>query len=172
MQPRSRYLYFLACLGMLLIAAGPLTGAKAQVKKASTAELTQQAEVVAVGKVAEIQSEWNATQTMIRTRVSISVDDFIKGNEPGGTITVYVPGGEIGTVGELYSHTPKFSSKEEVVVFAAKNKEGRYAVSGGPEGKFSVRRDAATGQRMVTETMSLEQLTNDVRAASLEIKGN
>ncbi len=172
MQTPLRQFSILVGTGILLLAAAPFTGVFAQVKSVPTDELARRAEVVAVGKVTGVQSEWNADQTMIRTRVTVSVDEFVKGNEPGGTLTLYVPGGEIGTVGEMYSHTPKFKGKEEVVVFAAKNFQGIYNVSGGSEGKFSVRRDETTGNRMVTETMSLEQLKNEVRAASLEYKGD
>jgi hypothetical protein len=94
------------------------------------ADLSKRSDVVAVGKVASLKAEWTADKQRIQTRVTLSVDDYVKGNE-GKSMELVVPGGEVGAVGELYSHMPKFSQGEEVVVFAAKDKKGRFRVVSG-----------------------------------------
>jgi hypothetical protein len=171
MSTAFRYPHFVKYAGVLVFTASFMVGASAQTKTLTTTELAQRAEVVAVGKVTGLESEWNEARTMIRTRVTVAVDEYVKGSEPGSTITIYVPGGEIGMVGEIYSHTAKFRTKENVVVFAEKDSQNRYRISGGTEGKLSVKADEKTGKRMVTGTMSLDQLTSKVRAAIQEQRG-
>ena len=65
---------------------------------------------------------------MIRTRVTLSVDQFVKGGSPQNSLTIYIPGGEIDGVGEVYSHMPTFRQNEDVVVFAEKDRDDRYRV--------------------------------------------
>ncbi|MBF8296576.1 MAG: hypothetical protein HW389_3121 [Bacteroidetes bacterium] len=134
-----------------------------QTKLASTTELAQRAEVVAVGKVTSLVSEWNETRTMIRTRVTVAVQEYVKGATSDKLLTLYVPGGEVGGVGELYTHMPSFRPDEDVVVFAEKDKQNRYRVSNGLQGKLTVKRDKGTGALMVSEGRTLENLTNEVK---------
>jgi len=136
-----------------------------QTKLASTSELALRAEIVAVGKVASLISEWNENRSMIRTRVTLSVDQFVKGGHGSPTLTLYVPGGEVGAVGEVYSDMPTFRPDEEVVVFAERDVENRYRVSGGPQGKLTVLRDKTTGVPMVAPGQTLEMLTSEVKQA-------
>ena len=53
-------------------------------------ELARRAEVVVVGKVTAKRSEWNSDKTRIYTRVTIDVDDCLKGTS-GKSIEVLVP---------------------------------------------------------------------------------
>ena len=136
-----------------------------QSKPALAEELAARAEVIAIGKVTGIQSEWNEARTMIRTRVTLSVDQFVKGGLSQNAMTIYVPGGEIDGVGEIYSHMPTFRQNEDVVVFAEKDRENRYRVSQGSQGKFSVETDKATGKAMISGGRSLDELTTQLRIA-------
>ncbi len=136
-----------------------------QIKPASTSELALRAEVVAVAKVASLVSEWNENRTMIRTRVTLSVVEFVKGGNNSRTLTIYVPGGEVGEVGEVYSDMPAFRPDEEVVVFAERDTQNRYRVSAGPQGKLTVNRDKMTGLPMVSPGRTLETLTSEVKQA-------
>ncbi len=153
----------LAVLGLTTSMGIP--AARAQISSVTTAELTRQADVVAVGRVSSLLPEWNETRTRIRTRVVISVSEFVKGSNAGSTLTVYVPGGEIDGVGEMYSDMPAFRKDEDVMVFAAKDKNERYHVAGGVEGKYSIKTDAATGARLVSGVAPLAQIVAQVRSA-------
>jgi hypothetical protein len=141
----------------------------AQSSLVSTDDLSRRAEVVAIGKVTELRSEWNETHTMIRTRVTVSVDQYIKGGTRGTPLTLYVPGGEVGGVGEVYSDMPAFRPDEEVVVFAERDTQNHYRISAGPQGKLTVTRDKVTGIPMVSGGRTLETLKNEVKH-SVEIQ--
>jgi hypothetical protein len=143
-----------------------------QSKIATTDELAKRAEVVAVGKMTGLVSEWNETRTMIRTRVTVTVDQYVKGGVSANTLTIYVPGGEVGGVGEVYSDMPIFRRDEDVVVFAERDKQNRYRVTAGPQGKLTLKRDAITGKVMVSAGRSLDELTKEVKRAAQVQDGN
>lgn len=136
-----------------------------QTKLVSTAELAQRAEVVAVGTVTSLVPEWNENHSRIQTRVNLAVSEFLKGNNSSQSLTIVVPGGEIGGVGEIYSDMPRFRTAEEVFVFAKKDAHGLYRVAGGDQGKYSLQRDAVTGRLSVAGDRSLEEFSSTVRKA-------
>ena len=136
----------------------------AQEKALMLDEMTKQADVVVVGKVTTKRSEWNSDKTRIYTRVTIDVDDCLKGTS-GKSIEVFVPGGEVGRVGELYTHMPKFSKDENVIVFAEKDRSGRYRVAGASGGKYSVKKDEKTGERIVSNRVPLDRFKEEIRRA-------
>lgn len=127
-------------------------------------ELTDQAEIVAVGTVAGMKPEWNADKTRIFTRVTVSVSEILKG---GGEqqLSILTPGGEIGEVGEMYFGTPRFAKDEEVVVFVKKGPDRVFTVVGGAQGKATITRETTTGAKMVGQTMKLDELVANVKAA-------
>ncbi len=135
-----------------------------QTKPVTVEELTQKAEVIAVGQVRDMVSEWDETGTRIRTRVLLSVDQFVKGTGSGNTLTLYVPGGEVGSVGEIYSHMPVFKREEQVIVFANQDKLHHYRVTEGQEGKFTIEKDMRTGISVVPGHATLDVFTSRVKA--------
>jgi len=143
-----------------LLGIGSLLAASAfgQSNAAMAEQLAARAEVIAIGKVTGVESEWNETHTMIRTRVTLSVDQFVKGGSSQNALTIYVPGGEIDGVGEIYSHMPTFRRDEDVVVFAEKDRDNRYRVSAGSQGKFLVEKNTTTGKAMIAGGRSLDDL--------------
>jgi hypothetical protein len=140
--------------------------APAQHTPVTTDELTQQADLIVVGKVAGLKAGWNTDRSRIFTTVTLAVDQTLKGDAGAGSITILVPGGEVDGVGELYSHTAQFKKDEEVVVFAKKDKQGRLRTTGGENGKLSVRKDAATGISLVSGETGLDEFTKKVRNAA------
>jgi len=78
-------------------------------------------------------------------------------------MTIATPGGEVDGVGELYSHSARFAKDEQVVVFAEKDKQGRFRVSGGHEGKFTVSKDEASGIPLVSNSKRLEDFKTEIR---------
>lgn len=161
----SKRISFLAFASLLLISVFVPNSLKAQVLAASTEELSRRAEVIAIGKVSGLVSEWNEAHTMIRTRVTMSVDQYVKGGVEGSALTLYIPGGEVDGVGEVYSDMPRFRAEEEVLVFANKDVSGQYRIAGGDQGKYSIQRDAVTGKLSVAGNKPLEDFTSSVRKA-------
>jgi hypothetical protein len=153
---------------LALFLALPGAGAISQSKEVSTEALAAQAEVVAVGKVSSLVPQWNEDHSRIVTRVTLSVQNYIKGGTAGQLLTLLVPGGEIDGVGELYSHTAVFQSDENVLVFAQKDPQGNYRVSAGQQGKYTVKKDDASGQLMVGGTRTLQEVTALVQKAVLD----
>ncbi len=149
----------LLCLVMLLT---PLT-LRSQPAKALSDQLSKEADVIVVGKVGRLVSEWNEDKSRIQTRITIAVSDIIKGEAGGSSITVVVPGGEVDGVGEWYSHMPRFENDEEVVVFAAKDSKGNLKVASGQQGKFTIKKDKETGARMLPNVGSLQEFTSHIK---------
>lgn len=142
-----------------------------QTKHLSTDELSKQAEVVAVGKVSGVKSQWDNNKSRIVTQVTMTVGEYLKGNA-GGEMTITSPGGEVDGVGEWYSHSPRFKNAEDVVVFARRDKQGHYRIAGGHEGKFSVKKDAASGKQVVNEHGSLDEFKSQIRKSVKANQGN
>jgi hypothetical protein len=128
-------------------------------------QLTARAELVAVGTVTALHSEWNAEATRIVTRVTLAVEHYLKGNRTENTLTVVVPGGEVGETGESYSHTARFRNSEHVVVFAESDGRGTYRITAGDRGKLSITEDPASRTAVVAEGLSLDVLKSRVRTA-------
>jgi hypothetical protein len=135
----------------------------------SIEDLTSQAGIIAVGKVSGVRSEWNEDRTRIRSIATINVGESLKGN-PGSTLDITTPGGEVGTVGELYTHMASFKKDEDVVVFAQKDKQGHLRVLGGSQGKFSLVKDQSTGTVTVASGLTLESFKSRI-ARTLNTRG-
>jgi hypothetical protein len=149
----------------MLALAGVTHSVSAQVRLTSTDDLTRQADIVVVGKVAGVKAGWNKEKTRIFTTVTVEVDEMLKGKGGESTVTIQTPGGEVDGVGEVYSHTARFAKDEDVVVFAEKDKSGNLRVAGGSEGKIAIRKDESTGRRRVADGISIEEFKARVKNA-------
>jgi hypothetical protein len=156
---------FLSLVAIAVTVCASWTHTTAQVRPLETAELTRQADVVVVGKVADVRSAWNHDRSRIQTTVTVVVDQTLKGAGGSGSIAIVTPGGEVDGVGEYYSHTARFRKDEDVVVFARKDSEGRFRVTAGEQGKVVIRRDDDTGVRTVAGESTLEAFVARVRDA-------
>jgi hypothetical protein len=150
-----------------LAVLGP--SARTQERALQTAELTRQADLVVVGRVADVRASWNHERTRIQTAVTVAVDQSLKGSAGGGSVTITTPGGEVDGVGEYYSHTARFTKDENVVVFARRSPDGNLRVTGGEQGKVAVRRDEATGARMVAGSVTLDAFIASVRGEAANV---
>ncbi len=152
--------------GFMLLACAVACAAMAagQSTQVAPEDLAGRADVVAVGKVSSLSSQWTADHSRIYTTVTLSVDQYLKGGNTGAPLTLQVAGGEVAGVGEIYSHTAAFKKDENVLVFAEKDRQGIYRVSHGQQGKFNVTKDAVTGKVFVGNR-SIEDVATAVRKA-------
>ncbi len=140
--------------------------APAQGRAMTTDELVKQSDVVVVGKVNQVKSEWSGDKSRIFTRVTLTVDQYLMGTGTGATLTLVTPGGEIDGVGEMYTHMPVFHKDEDVVVYAARDAHGAYRVTGGSQGKLMIDRDSDTGMQYVAGREPLQFYVAAVQKAA------
>jgi len=116
--------------------------AYSQQEQSKINNLSQQADVILKGRVTDKNAAWNENKTRIYTKVTLQVHEYLKGKEKQKTIEITYPGGEVGDVGEFYTHMPTFEAEEEVLVFLKKDKKNnRFEVIRGHEGKIRITRD-------------------------------
>ena len=150
---------------IILMYGGFLSASFAQDEKAVIKKLAMGADVILTGKVTKQNSSWNEDKTKIYTKATLKVDDYLKGSDNSGTIEVTYPGGEVGDVGELYSHMPRFTSDEEVLVFLKKDKNSSsYNVYDGEEGKITLIKDSKTGEKVTTSNVKVDHLRTQIKS--------
>ena len=164
LHTRSPLMLF-ALLTLLAAEAG------AQARALAPEELATRSQIIAVGTVTETRSEWNADHTRIQTVVTLAVDQYWKGTDAGATLTLIVPGGEVGETGELYSHTARFTPDETVLIFAGRDEAGHLRVTAGDRGKLVIHNDRTTGEPLVSEGVTLEVLKRRVLTALRAAEG-
>ncbi len=126
-------------------------------------DLAKRADVVLVGKVTAVRSEWNGDRSRIYTSVTLAVDQQIKGDQLSNSVIISTLGGEVDGVGEVYSHMARFKADEPVVVFAAADEHGQLRVVGGDAGKLTVTKDEMTGLQMVADREPLSVYTSRLK---------
>lgn len=123
------------------------------------------ADVIVTGKIIQQSSSWNEDNTRIYTRATIQVEEYLKGNNNSGPIIVSYLGGEVGEVGEMYSHMPRFEDNEEVLVFLKKDdKSTNYKVFNGEEGKINVIIDPKTGEKVTTSNVQINTIKTQIKS--------
>lgn len=161
---RSVSLILFALFAGVVSAIVSPSNALSQPAMALTEDLAHRADVVVVGKVTEVRSEWSADRSRIYSNVTVLVDEHIKGDESQQSVVIATFGGEVDGVGEVYSHTARFKTDEQVIVFAAADRQGRLKVVGGDEGKVTVTKDELTGLQMVADREPLTVFTLRLRS--------
>jgi len=152
-------------LCVLLIVGGFYSVSFSQLTSSEVESMSKNADLIITGKVMQQSSDWDETKTRIYTHATIQVEEYLKGSNTGSSIVVSYPGGEVGDIGELYSHTPKFENNEEVLVFLKKDKTGAsYKVVNGEEGKFTVISDAKTGEKVTTSNVQINSLKAQIKS--------
>jgi hypothetical protein len=151
-------------LSGLLLVCGMYYTTFAQQMNVELKDLSLGADVIITGKVTQLFSSWNDDNTRIYTRATIQVDEYLKGINTENSIIVTYPGGEVGEIGEKYSHMPTFQNNEEVLVFLKKNvKSSDYKVYNGENGKISVINDPKTGERVTTSNVQINSLKAQIK---------
>jgi len=135
---------------------------RAQGKNINLQKFTLESDAIITGKVIDKKSEWSSDKSRILTHVRIEVGEYLKGNE-GNNIMVTYLGGEVGGVGEIYSHMPDFADKEEVLVFVKKDSNDDFRVFGGEDGKLSITTDPGNTKKRVGENQSLSNMKTRIK---------
>lgn len=161
MKSLFRHPQFFLLLSFFLLTTGLQPG-RSQSRNDTPEELARSSDIVALGKVEHLASEWTEGKKTIVTRVTIRVDEFLKGGS-GQTLTVLVPGGEVDGVGEWYSHTARFKKDEQVVLFAKKQGTSEFHVTGGENGRLMVTKDPRTGASVVPGGIALDEIRKRVK---------
>ena len=126
--------------------------------------LSEGADLILTGKVTQQSSEWNVDKTRIYTNATIQVEDYLKGNINEASIVVTYLGGEIGDVGELYTHMPKFEDDEEILVFLQRSQStSTYKVFNGEDGKLSIVYDKNTGEQVTASNVQINSLKLQIK---------
>ena len=140
-----------------------------QQKETEMRALTESSDLIVVGKVLNTKAEWGVDKKGIYTDVTIEVDEYLKGQESESTITVRHPGGEVGEVGELYTHMPSFKKEEEMVLFVKKNNyDGKYRVYDGANGKIEIIKNKASGEQYTTSNKKVADLKKQIKSYQKE----
>ena len=149
---------------VIFLVSGYLLGAFAQMGQSELKILSENADVIVTGKVIQQNSSWNENKTRIFTRATIQVEETLKGSGLNSVVVNY-PGGEVGDIGEMYTHTPKFENDEEVLVFLEKDdKNTNYKVVNGEEGKINVLTDPKTGEKITASNVQINTLKAQIKS--------
>jgi hypothetical protein len=152
-------------LCVLIIVGGFLSAAFAQLTSSDIERMSKNADIIITGKVVEQNSNWNENNARIYTQATIQVEEYLKGGNNSGPVIVSYLGGEVGDVGEMYSHMPRFENNEEVLVFLKKDdKSTNYKVFNGEEGKINVVMDPKTGEKVTTSNVQINSLKAQIKS--------
>ena len=151
-------------LHILIVTVGFYITSFAQVTLSEVKSMSKNADLIVTGKVTKQSSGWNENKTKIYTQANIQVDEYIKGNGQGSIVVSYL-GGEVGDIGEVYSHMPKFEDQEEVLVFLKKDEKSTgYKVFNGEDGKINLIVDPKTGEKVTSSNIPVSSLKAQIKS--------
>jgi len=151
-------------LHILIVTVGFYITSFAQVTLSEVKSMSKNADLIITGKVTKQSSGWNENKTKIYTQANIQVDEYIKGNGQGSIVVSYL-GGEVGDIGEVYSHMPKFEDQEEVLVFLKKDEKSTgYKVFNGEDGKINLIVDPKTGEKVTSSNIPVSSLKAQIKS--------
>jgi hypothetical protein len=142
----------LPVFALLALALGVPTARATQMMQLDTQALVHDSDDIVVGQVESVQPHWNASHTKIFTDVSVRVTQALKGGA-GDRITLTQLGGEVDGVRYTIPGCPAFVRGEEALLFVWRGTRGQPQVTGLAQGKFDIRRDAATGVATVQRSL-------------------
>jgi hypothetical protein len=136
----------------------------AQQSASELKELSKEAEIILTGKVTRQVSSWSEDKSRIYTQTTIEVEEYVKGSNNESSVVVKSLGGEVGDVGELYSHMPRFQDNEEVLLFLKKDlNDSNFKVLNGEEGKIAIVTDSKTGEKYTASNVKINSLKAEIK---------
>ena len=112
-------------------------------------ELVAAAPVIVHGRVMDVRSAWIEGRRSVETFVTIQAAEYLKGNL-GESVTIRVPGGEMGRYRTVFVGAPTFLAGDEVVLFLKTSTRSLPTIVGLNQGAFRVVADTRSGSLMVT----------------------
>ena len=138
--------------------------AHSQTMQAEIKNLSKGADMIVTGKVVDQTSQWNSEKSRIYTNVTIQVDEFLKGTNNQNRIVITHLGGEVGDVGETYSHVPTFKDDEDVLVFLKKSdKDQTLRVFEGEGGKMTLHLDKISGEKVTSKNINASEIKKEIK---------
>lgn len=104
----------------------------------SLSELVERADTIVAGEVLEMRSAWTADRRGIFTTVTLRPDRRFKGGERS-LIRFRIPGGTVGDIRLMVTHTASLVIGEQVLVFLAGDSGRLPRVVAGEAGKRHIR---------------------------------
>ncbi len=120
-------------------------------------ELVAQSDCIVVGRVVGKQSRANTDTKHTYTLITLTVEDWIKGEREDNTIVIKLPGGKTGGTTRWIEDAESFQVEEVVVVFLKSQDDGSFNVVGGRQGKLVVEKGSIAGS-----DLSLEELVSEI----------
>jgi hypothetical protein len=141
------------CACILLVSIGVLcilaaAGQATKIIYRSPKDLAKESSNIVRGRVASVNSYWNAERTKIFTEARIAVDETYKGGAIREARVVQL-GGIAGHVNMRVEGALAWRPDEEVLLFLEPNAAGTFSVAGFSQGRFDIVRDAKTGKAFV-----------------------
>jgi len=150
---------------ILILFTGLINNTFPQQSNAKLKHLAKEADLIVSGKISRQKSNWNANKTRIYTEATLQVNDYLKGNNKQNTVTIVYPGGEVGGIGEFYTHMPRLKNDEDVLVFLKKEKKGNnYKIFDGENGKINIIRNAKTGEEVTSSNIKISYLKTQIKS--------
>ncbi|MBI4576256.1 MAG: hypothetical protein HY722_08345 [Planctomycetes bacterium] len=143
----------LAAVAMVL--AFPGAAVTTTVLKYSNQELAEDAALILVGRCVGTESHWNDDRTGIYTDYTFEVSEFVKGERASRTVTIRQWGGVVGDRGYWIPGSTSYAANEEVFGFFtdASAESGCAWNVGLSQGKFTVKKDRVTRQKVLTRDL-------------------
>jgi hypothetical protein len=136
----------LSCLAVLWLTA--VVARATVILPAEFREVVTGSQIIAYGRVADVRAEWAPGRRGIDSIVTFEVATYLKGG-PSETLTLRVPGGQIGRYKNVLVGAPEFNPGDEAVLFLTANGPAVASVFGLNQGVYRVRRDPQSGRRIV-----------------------
>jgi hypothetical protein len=113
-------------------------------------DIARGAAVIVRGTVVGVRADWaDGGRRRVATVVTLAVSETLKGGM-AGRVSFQVPGGVVGRYRSVTIGAPTFRVGEEVIVCLGAKPPALPYVLGLNQGVFRVKRDTATGQRVVS----------------------
>jgi len=147
------------------VALGALLGAQVAtattVQKLTLHDLAKRSAGIAVARVEDAMSSWDAGHKEIYTFYTLRVLESVKGGQGQTTITLRQLGGVVDNIASIVPGMPDFRKGEEVVVFLTeKDRAGYPWVMGLQQGKYTISTDRH-GVKMVRNDLSGTELVSE-----------
>ncbi len=145
----------------LFVVLGTMQMVSAVAIQQTLKQLVDNSSDIVRGSVMEKESFWNEDKNYIFTRVTLQVEETLKGSQTvPSKVSVIIPGGEVGETGLGVEHAARFEVGEEVVVFLSPLDNSDFMVAAWEQGKYTVENGWIR-----EKNVSYSQFKNDIKNA-------